>query len=81
MKSFKSKEDLLEAVAQNQHNSNMTVGGVFDKEGNRFSDIDVERRVAANYALTFVSPDYAKALGKPAGWHFRNFGYVPYCSK
>jgi hypothetical protein len=77
MQAFKTKAALIEAVAQYQHQANLESGGVFDAEGNRFSDLNVERRVAASQSFTWVSPHYSGAMGKPAGWHYRNFGYVP----
>lgn len=47
MRKFNSKEELIEAKAQAQHAANLESGGVFDENGERYSDIETERHWAA----------------------------------
>lgn len=47
MKAFATIESLIEERAQAQHRANLERGGVFNADGSRFSDLGVERQVAA----------------------------------
>lgn len=75
MKRFNTKSELIEAKAKAMHEANLTHGGVFDDEGNRFSSLANERMAAAS-KVAWVSPHYAAALRKPAGWNIEGFGYA-----
>ncbi len=50
MKTFATIENLIEEKAQAQHRANLERGGVFNADGSPFSDIEVERQVAARKA-------------------------------
>ena len=83
MKQFLTIDELIEAKAQAQHYSNLNYGGVFDASGNRFSDIEVERRVAKRRGTTHVYRDRAKDVigvelsgGTKFAQYIKNFGYV-----
>ena len=46
MNEYKTIDELIEASAQQSHRSNLTVGGVFDENGNRISNLENERLIA-----------------------------------
>lgn len=83
MKQFLTIDELIEAKAQAQHRANLDYGGVFNADGSRFSDIDVERRVAKRRGTTHVYTEAAKRVigvelseGTEFAQYIKNFGYV-----
>jgi hypothetical protein len=78
---YESKPALIEAIAQWQHESNLRDGGVFSEDGSRFSDIEIERKVAATKPA-FVGGPYAFTLGLPGRQDGGYYYYVPvgYCT-
>lgn len=62
IKQYQTLEELIEGKAQAQHEANLLRGGVFGKDGNRFSDIDIEieRIVAARKGTMYVSVEVAE---------------------
>lgn len=62
MNRFNNREELVEAAARQQHEANLSAGGVFieleDGRIVRHSDIDAERKVA-DREVQFVSGRYA----------------------
>ena len=83
MKQYLTVDDLIEAKAQAQHYSNLNHGGVFDADGNRFSDIEIERRAAKRRCTGHVYAESAKRVigvelskGSLFARYIPNFGYV-----
>lgn len=79
MTKFPDLDALVEAKAQASHQANLTCGGVFGEDGQRTSNLGVEREYARTLPV-FVSAHYAKAHGLPeslAAWYIRGFGYAP----
>lgn len=75
MKAFKTKEALIEAHAQNQHKANLERGGVF-KDGVRYSDLDLERKVSAG-KVQWVCSNISKIIvGVFCENYIEGFGYV-----
>jgi len=71
---FETKAELIEAKATKQHEANLERGGVFDKEGNRFSDISVERKYAETL-VKWCGAGYEKLYGLPVhGWYIEGVG-------
>lgn len=60
---FPTVAALIEAEAQRRHEANLRDGGVFNEDGTRFSDIEIERSVALSRGTTFVGRQYAFTVG------------------
>lgn len=60
---FPTVDALIEAAAQLRHEANLRDGGVYNEDGTRFSDIEIERSVALSRGTTFVGRPYAFAVG------------------
>ena len=76
MKAFNSKEDLIEAFAQHQHSIKLTEGGVFNENGERYSDINREREVSKN-SVKFIAPKYSMPIiGVYCCNYIEKFGFV-----
>lgn len=73
---FESIDALIEAAAQRQHEANLRDGGVFNDDGTRFSDIEIEREVAKSRGTTFVSREYAFTAGLDVPCAVRYIKYV-----
>lgn len=79
---FGSLRALVEFVAARAHLANLERGGVFDANGDRTSDIELERRVAFR-RLVWVSTHYAAVivgLTEPSRcgfWYIRDRGFTP----
>jgi hypothetical protein len=54
---------LIEARAQQSHLANLTAGGVFGEDGQRWSDIEIERAVAKERGTAYTHKDYAFVVG------------------
>ena len=78
MSKFDTIADLIEAAAQQSHVANLHVGGIFSEDGSRHSDIEAERRVAAQRGTQFVHANYAHLEGFTAGQSVRYIPHVGY---
>lgn len=75
MKKFNNKAELIEAKAKAMHGANLTHGGVFDSEGNRYSNIKNELGAAAA-KTRYVPPALAAMNNGAFGWVIQGFGYA-----
>ena len=84
MDKYDTIPELLEARAQMTHAANLQCGGVFDADGNRYSNIDQERRCVGTHT-TYVSKEHAKitlgvelSAGMLFARYLPRFGYVEF---
>lgn len=77
---FNTIAELIEAAAQRSHEANLLRGGVFNEDGTRFSDIEIERAVAKERGTTFIGQPYAFTVGLDVPCNVRYIKYVGWTS-
>ena len=75
---FPTVDALIEARAQQSHHANLTSGGVYGEDGQRWSDIEIERQVAKSRGTGYTHKDYAFTVGLDCTCRYIKFvGYCP----